>query len=363
LRLRHFETLRPVCPVCRAAGEAGTPLEIAHVALEAAGHVVEGLLHCGNPQCQREYPVLDGVPLIIGNIRQFIADGPLRVLARRDLTPELESLVGDCCGAGSDYDQVRQQVSTYAWEHYGDLDPEEAECHPRPGTTLAALAAGYELAKPVAEGPVIDVGCAVGRGSFALAQRTGELVLGVDLHYPMLRLAAEVLREGAVRYARRRVGLVYDRRAFAARFDAGENVDFWGCDAAALPFAAGTFAFAAALNVLDSIYAPRELLGSIERVLAPGGKAVLTSPYDWAPAATALEGWLGGHSQRSPSGGSSQLAVRALLTPGGSPAPIAGLRLVAERDDLPWHLRLHERSTMTYRMHLMVVHRTGATPA
>jgi SAM-dependent methyltransferase len=304
--------------------------------------------------------VVDGIPLLIANLRQYVADNPLRLLARDDLSALLESVVGDCCGAGSDYDQVRQQVSTYAWEHYGDLDPDEALGEPRPGTTLAALTTGCGLAEPVPAGPVLEVGCAVGRGSFALAERTGELVLGVDLHFPMLRLAAGVLREGTVRYARRRVGLVYDRREFPARFDHRENVDFWACDAAALPFAPGTFSLAVALNLLDSIYAPRELLGSIARVLVEGGKAVLSCPYDWAPGATPLEGWLGGHSQRSPSDGSSEAVVRALLTPGSSSTSVDGLRICAERDDLPWHLRLHGRSTMTYRLHLMVATRCGA---
>jgi SAM-dependent methyltransferase len=357
LRLGHFERLRPVCPVCRAAVESGARLEIAHVAREVGGHIVEGILHCTNSRCQREYPVLDGVPLLLANLRQYVADGPLRLLLREDLSPLLESVIGDCCGAGSDFDQVRQQVSAYTWDHYGDLDPDEAGAEPRPGTMLATLETGWQLAQPIPGGPVLEVGCAVGRGSLALAQRTDELVLGVDLHFPMLRLAARVLRDGTVRYARRRVGLVYDRRVFDVRFERCENVDFWACDAAALPFAPATFAAVAGLNVLDSVYAPRELLDSIAQVLTTGGKAVLTSPYDWSPAATPLEGWLGGHSQRSPAAGASEASVRALLTAGASPAAGEVLRLYAERDDLPWHVRLHDRSSMSYRVHLVVATR------
>ena len=353
MRLRHFETLRPVCPVCRAAGEAGFALRIAHVAREAGGHIVEGILHCTNPECQREYPVVDGVPLLIANLRQYIADNALRLMARQDLSAVMESIVGDCCGPGSDFDVTRQQVSTYAWEHYADLDPEEVGGGPPVGTMLAALETGRALAGTVPAGPVLEVGSAAGRASFELAEQTDELVLGVDLHYPMLRLAAGVLRDGTVRYARRRVGLVYDRREFEARFERRDNVDFWACDAAALPFAPGTFSLVVALNVLDCIYDPRAFLDSVGRVLVDDGKAVLTCPYDWAAGATPLEGWLGGHSQRSPSGGSSEAVVRALLTPPGA----QGLRLSAERDDLPWHVRLHDRSTMTYRLHLMVAAR------
>lgn len=362
MRLHHFEALRPVCPICRTSPDAGSPLRVAHVERESLGHIIEAILHCSDPRCQREYPVIDGVPLIIGNLRQFIADNSLRLLMRRDLSPLIESVVGDCCGPGSDFDTVRQQVSAYAWEHYGEFDPQELGADPAPGTMLAALAGGLTLAEPIAGGPVLEVGCGPGRSSFELAQRTGEMVLGIDLHFPMLRLAAGVLRDGTLRYARRRVGLVYDRRQFSVPVPHSNLVDFWACDATALPFRPGTFSLAVGLNVLDCIHAPRELLVSIARVLRDRGKAVLTSPYDWSPAATPLEGWIGGHSQRSPAAGSSEAAVRALLAHDASPASVPGLRLSAERENLPWNVRLHDRSTMTYRLHLLVAERTAAPP-
>jgi hypothetical protein len=43
-----------------------------------------------------------------------------------------------------------------------------------------------------------------------------------------------------------------------------------------------------------------------------------------------------------------------MLTPGEHPNSLNSLRLVAERDGLPWHVRLHDRSTMTYKGHLVV---------
>jgi SAM-dependent methyltransferase/uncharacterized protein YbaR (Trm112 family) len=359
LRLRHFESLRPLCPVCRSA-ENAFRLSIAHVALESGGHIIQAILHCTNPACQREYPVIDGIPLIIPHIRKFIADNPLWILERKDLSPMIESLVGDCLGPGSDFDVVRQQVSAYACEHYGDLDHEETAPDPPTGKMLAVLETGLSLADSIPDGPLLDVGCGVGRGSFAVAGDRDDLVLGIDLHFPMLRVASGVLREGRVRYPRRRVGLVYDRRDYAAPLDRPENVDFWCCDAAALPFASGTFSLVSALNVLDSAYSPRQLLESIAAVLKEGGKVVLTCPYDWTSAATPLESWLGGHSQRSPSDGASEAAVRSLLTP-GDPAAVPGLCIIAERDNLPWHLRLHSRSTMTYRLHLLIAERVGTT--
>jgi SAM-dependent methyltransferase/uncharacterized protein YbaR (Trm112 family) len=364
LRLGHFEALRPICPVCRSSDGGGSALTIANVFLENGGHILQAILHCSNPQCQREYPVLDGIPILVGNIREFIAERPLRFLARDNLAPEIESVVGDCLGPQSDFDTVRQQVSAYAWEHYGEFDLCEAGGDDaRRGTMLRALEAGMEVARDRPSGPVIDIGCAVGRGTFQLAEETEELVLGVDLHFPMLRLAGQVLQTAIVRYSRRTVGLVYDRREFAAPFGGRGNVDFWCCDAVALPFAPGSFALATGLNILDSVYAPREFLLALAAVLRSGGKAVLACPYDWSSAATPLEGWLGGHSQRSSHRGSSEAIVRSLLTPGASPSSIPGLRLVADRDGLPWEIRLHERSTMKYRLDLLVVERVQDVPA
>lgn len=354
MRRQHFNALRPICPVCREAGQPESVLRIGQVVREEGGHIVEGVLHCSNANCFREYPIVDGVPFLVSSIRRYVAEHLLAMSVRQDLSGVLESLIGDCCGPGSDYDRIRQQLSCYAWDHYADLDPLEKLGDPAPGSMVRNLrmACANVGGRPL--GPVIDLGCAVGRGTLELAESTGELVLGVDLNPAMLRLAADVLRQGKVRYARRRLGLVYERREFRAQFAQVENVDFWACDAAALPFSKGTFALAVSMNSLDCMHAPRAFLEAIAGALREGGKAVLACPYDWSLAATPLEGWLGGHSQRTPLGGASEAILRSLLTPGASPHSIPGLRLVGEQENLPWHVRLHERSTMLYQTHLLV---------
>lgn len=352
---RHLESLHPVCPVCRAGGE--NPLALVNVFKETDDHILEGLLRCPNPSCQREYPILDGVPLLLANLRGYVAGAIDQINAREDLDPTLEGVLGDCCGPGSSYDTTRQHLSTYAWDHYGDLDPAETG---ESGSILRVLARGLELASDLPEGPILDLGCAVGRSSFALARGGDRLVLGADLSFPMLRLASEVLRGGRVRYPRRRVGIVYDRRDFSVSFPGMEFVDFWGCDATDLPFPTETVAAVVALNVLDCVASPHDLLASLPRLLKPGGKAILSTPYDWSPRATPIEAWLGGHSQRGENAGASEPVLRALLTPGGHPASIEGLRIVAEERDLPWRVRMHERSSVEYRVDVVVVERSTA---
>jgi SAM-dependent methyltransferase len=218
---------------------------------------------------------------------------------------------------------------------------------------------GLALGATMPEGPVLDIGCSVGGTTFALAERTGRLVLGVDLNLAMLRVAAAVLVRGEVAYPRKRTGVVYDKRRFPVRLPGAENVDFWACDAAALPFSSGSFALAALLNVIDCAPAPREVLAETARVLAPAAPAVLCSPYDWSAAATPIGTWLGGHSQRGPTRGDSASVLRALLTPGGHPAAIPGLRLAAEVDAVPWHVRVHDRSSVAYATHLVLARKDG----
>ena len=133
MRRQHFETLRPVCPVCSEATGQSHDLKLALVAKEVGEHIIEGLIHCSNVNCQREYPIIDGIPLIIKDIRSYLADNQFQVCQRTDFSSTIESVLGDCCGQGSLYDAVRQHLSSYAWDHYGDRDPDESSSDTQPG--------------------------------------------------------------------------------------------------------------------------------------------------------------------------------------------------------------------------------------
>lgn len=354
MRRQHLESFKPVCPVCRSAPDQFSALELAVVIKEDDEHVVEGLLHCSNKNCQREYPIIDGIPLIIKDIRTYLTENAFQVFQRSDLSETLESVMGDCLGHGSTFDAIRQHLSSYAWDHYADLDPDEPSGDAKPGSMIRLLERGLELAdvSSAEPGPILDAGCSVGRSTFALAAKLNRPVLGIDLNFPMLRLAGRVLREGIVRYPRRRVGVVYDRRKFPVSFRNSRHVDFWACDATALPFADNQFSAAVSMNLLDCVHSPVEFLTSLAAVLREDGPAIIASPYDWSASATAAEGWIGGHSQRGPDAGASEPLLRKLLTP-GQPQSLQRLRLVAE-DNCRWHVRMHDRSMVSYESHLVV---------
>lgn len=361
MRRGHFDALAPVCPTCRTA-EAAHRLVLGAVAIEDADHVVEGLLACSNPACRREYPVLDGVPMLVVDLRAHVAHSPLHFFMRDDLSPLLRGVLGDVAGAGSPLDVLRQHLSHYAADHYGDLDP--AVGAPVGGSVRDVLRAGLDIlaasggAREVdpaldpagdparAGSPALDVGCAVGRASFALAEATDGLVLGVDLNFGMLRVAARLLREGRLRYPLRRVGLVYDERDVAISLPGRERVDFWMADALALPFATPTFGLVASLNLLDCLPDPAAHLAALRAVLRPDGGAVLATPFDWSPQATTLAAWVGGHSQRAEDAGASEPRLRALLA-------ASGLSVVGSPVDVPWSVRVHARAAMAYQTHVV----------
>lgn len=330
-------------------------LTLASIRARQKDRILEGSLHCSNADCRIEYPIIDGIPLLFPDLRGYVADNLGSITARADLSAESESILGDCLGPNSAFDIIRQHLSSYAWDNYGDLDPAEAATGlVAPNGVGRCLHAALEQIETRLDQPILDIGCALGRSSFELAASTSQLVLGIDTNFPMLKLAQCILAERKLSYPRRRIGIVYDRREFEINLPAMDQVDFWACSGMSLPFRANSFGLAAGLQVLDSVGSPLGLLSAIADVLLPGGSTVLATPYDWSPAVTPVEAWIGGHSQRSATLGSAEPLLRALLTPGAHPQSIDGLSLRAEIAHCPWHTRIHDRSTVLYDTHIVV---------
>ena len=194
----------------------------------------------------------------------------------------------------------------------------------------------------------------MGRTAFEHASGSNDLVLGIDLNFSMLQIAGKILDSRTVNYDRRRGGLIFEPREFPVSFPRMDAVDFWVADVTNLPFADATMALGSSLNLLDCVSSPYDHLRELTRVLRPGGAALLSTPYDWSQYTTAVESWIGGHSQRSENLGRSADILRSLFENGSHPQAIKGMALAAEADNVPWTLRLHDRSIMTYFSHLLV---------
>lgn len=347
MKQSHFDAIAPICPVCRRDGQVERRLKLNHIAARSGNEIEAGVLLCEG--CMREYPIIDGIPVIVPDVRSHLSASVIHILWRDDLPDVIASLLGDCCGPGSSFDLTRQYLSTYTWGHYHDLDPDG---DPEQPAVVGALQRGLDHAQPAPDGIVVDVGCSVGRTSLELA-KTGRMVLGLDVNLSMLQLARRAAR-GEVRYGLRQGGLVYEPRRFAVDFPDAARVDFWAADATCLPLRSGSAAMMSSLNVLDCLQSPYDHLTELARITADGGRVMLGCPYDWSPAATDAPQWIGGHSQRNQRGGDSAASLRALLTPGAQPNSIERLHILAEQGAVPWRVRVHARSTMHYELHLLV---------
>lgn len=356
MRLGHLEALAPVCPRCRLEARPDHPLSLGRIDQRDGDVIMGGTLLCTAPECQHEFPIIDAIPILVADPARFLADSQAQILARDDLSPATVSALGDAIGPGTPFEATRHHLGAYAHDHWAEFDPSLGEQRFPPGSVARALHAGLALlGDGLPTGPALDIGCSTGRATAELAARGEGLVLGVDLNFSMLRLAAQAQRSGSVAFARRRIGLVYDPVEFAIPTPHAARIDHWACDAMALPFAPGQFARIAALNVLDCVPSPMTLLQAIATLLAPGGGAVICSPYDWSPTATQPPYWIGGHSQRGPHQGSPESLLRAILTHGAHPQSIPGIAIAGEIDDQPWAVRLHARSTMVYALHLLAL--------
>jgi SAM-dependent methyltransferase/uncharacterized protein YbaR (Trm112 family) len=352
VRLSHFEQLQPICPVCWTARQERSVLVIGHVERREVDDVIEGTLVCSNRLCFREHPIIDGIPVVVVDPSQWANAQLQSVLRREDLSPFTESILGDLAGPGSPFDRDRGNNSIYCNAHWGSARPAYMELFDSAMSLLEQPPAGVW----------IDDGCSVGRGTVELAALTNQLVVGLDLSFSMLRIAERVRRTGVVKYARRRVGVVFDPVEEEVAGVAAQHISFWCADAMALPFAPGVFDGALCLNLLECTASPLGMLGELGRVLKPGAESILSTPFDWAIGACQPDAWFGGHSQRGAAGGSSLSELRRVLSPGAEAGYNTHLTIEAERDHVNWRLRNNERSATEYDVYFARLRR-GADEA
>src|SRR5947209_18303528 len=105
MRREHFDRLRPICPTCRAAGRGALPLALGTLVEVAADDILEGVLLCVEPTCQREHPIVDGIAIVVPDLQSWAAHQLDAVMRRQDLSSFTESLLGDAAGPGSGLDR------------------------------------------------------------------------------------------------------------------------------------------------------------------------------------------------------------------------------------------------------------------
>ena len=359
MKYQHFHTLKPICPTCAVQQQRQVPLSLGDVVQGSELELIEGTLRCTQPDCSSVYPVIDGIPILVADLASYLNQHAHELLWRKDLGHALESCLGDALGAGVVYDNNRHYLSAYVDGHYRDHDANLNDGES--GTPVLRFLDGAANGN---QGPLLDLGCSVGRVTYELGMAAPQqLVLGVDLNFTMLRFARSLQNDGLATYPRKRVGVVYDRHTikFPQAVQA-PNVDFWACDACALPFQDGRFGQVMSLNVLDCVPSPTLHLTEILRLLKWNGPAFVATPFDWSAPVTPMNAWLGGHSQHNEwHGESAEILFETLKRLRG--AQESRLALEDQRD-IPWEVRIHARNTASYSSLLLRLRKTleDATP-
>ncbi|MBS7697293.1 MULTISPECIES: methyltransferase domain-containing protein [unclassified Chelatococcus] len=289
------------------------------------------------------------MPILVKDPATFLSEQLVYALLPQDWPAALQDWFGEAFAQSSWFPTMQRHLSTYGWDHYGaGPDAAASAGNPQPGGVLACLSAGLDGMPSLPQGPVVDVGCACGRATFALAQRTDALVLGLDISIPLLRLAQQALRGGKITYPLRDIGNRFSIQAIAAPLPRRENVDFWVADAHHPPFLPASFGCLAALNLLDCVADPAQALRSMCEMMTEDGLAVLSIPYDWGEAATPMSKWIGGRMENDASAHDPESVLHKYITD-------MGCCILKDIKRQPWRLRIHRRSTVCYDSHVLLV--------
>jgi putative 4-mercaptohistidine N1-methyltranferase len=233
------------------------------------------------------------------------------------------------------YDSERG-LSEYLLFHFGAPPPPLP-----PGWTETAawefparcVSQGLDPARLPAQARALDLGCAVGRGSFELARRCAE-VIGLDFSKKFIDLANRLRRRGSLPFRSFEEGeWTRARRAVVPPEIDRRRVIFEVGDATRLRPDLGQFDVVLAANLIDRLDAPRKCLERLPGLLRPGGQLIVASPYTWLASYTPRKNWLGGYAH----GGrpvKTYDTLRRILSP--------HFKLI-RRLDLPFLLREHAR--------------------
>lgn len=142
------------------------------------------------------------------------------------------------------------------------------------------------------DGRALDIGCAVGRSSFALSRNCAE-VIGIDYSASFVESAERIRTEGSLPYT------VIDEGEIARKLTAQvpehahpNRIRFETGDAMNLNSGLGAFDVVLLLNVICRLPEPAVCLKRIHEFVKPDGQLIVSSPYTWMEEYTSPEHWL-----------------------------------------------------------------------
>ncbi len=222
-------------------------------------------------------------------------------------------------------------LSEYVLFHYGTAD----EVLPFPNGPRDALAYPVRTVRELVDttrdtSRALDLGCAVGRSTFELANIC-DSVVGIDFSSAFICAAQRLASGESVTYQRHEEGEIFTELTATAPRVAG-TVTFITGDAMALPSELGEFDVVHMANLIDRLARPLDCLRQLPRLVRPGGQLILTTPCTWLEEFTPRSEWLGAVCDGEPIG-TLQALVKHL-------EPHFQLELQC---DMPFLLREHAR--------------------
>jgi len=310
-----------VCPVCRRRESGGRTF-----ALSWSAHA----LTCPNEACNRAYPVVDGVPVVHPRAAELVKEPGADASAS---SPDEEVRLA---GEDARLQEAVEHLSTYLDASWGD----RAEPSPQ-GLARRGGGAVWERLAARADRPVeraIDLGTSVGRGVFELA-RGAKSAVGIDVRLMSLRRARRILEGDRVPYARHVVGPHYEAAVVSgepshARLVCGDALD--------PPFSPASFDRVAAINLLDAVARPQQIVLVVDGLCAPGGEIIVASPFAWSRELTPEGAQRGG---RDPAAWLRHTFVEGV--------GLTSRYVVEDEAELEWCLRHSARSTTVYGVYYL----------
>lgn len=171
----------------------------------------------------------------------------------------------------------------------------------------------------------LDLGCAVGRSCYELAQGC-ERVIGIDYSQSFVNAAERIRTAGEMPYQQHIEGREM-RELSAKRPEAGDasRISFEQGDAMSLRADLGSFEVVHAANLLCRLPEPQKLIQRLPDLVKTGGQLLLTTPCTWLEEFTPAQNW--------PQGSTFEWLKESL----------SGSFELAEQVDLPFLIREHAR--------------------
>ncbi len=188
--------------------------------------------------------------------------------------------------------ETTRLLDEYLLFHYGS----PAEVLPWPEGPRGALGFAERTVSELADfsrqpATALDLGCAVGRSSFELAQR-GLDVLGIDFSQRFIDAATTLATGEPLAYQRLDEGsAATELVARAPAFAPPGQVRFETGDAMNLRPDLGAYDLVHAANLLCRLTDPERLIDRLPALVKPGGQLLLATPCTWLEDYTPRESW------------------------------------------------------------------------